>query len=202
MNCHKSQAGISIIEVLIVLVITAVIAGFAIISIGNAKNDFHRQNIAREFKVSIERARFDSIKRSPFFVAERSRVVVNNATSFSLISDLDQDGKLDAEDARQVDFAWLEKVKIQESGLVYPVTVSFDRFGFMTATNGLGTEIQPIFSVCDDCGSSSEDFSVLTISPTGTVRMSDGAQSLPSFPIPDISRINSSSQIDSMAIIE
>ncbi len=202
MNFHKSQTGITIIEVLIVLTITSIIGTFTIMRVSDAKDDFQRQNIARELKVSIERARFDSIKRSPFLASDESRIVIHNDTSFSLISDTDQNGKLDAADTRRVDFARLEKIKIQEDGFVYPITLSFDRRGFMTATNGIGTVIEPLFIVCNDCGASSDNFSVLTVSPTGTVRMTEGAQSLPSFPIPQISAVQNNSQIDELAMIE
>ena len=57
------QAGVSLIEVLIVLVIVAVLVTIAIAQFSRPKEVFQRQNIAREFKVALERARFDSVKR-------------------------------------------------------------------------------------------------------------------------------------------
>ena len=86
------QAGVSLIEVLIVLVIVAVLVTIAIAQFSRPKEVFQRQNIAREFKVALERARFDSVKRRPATVADEAKVIVNSSTSFSYITDLDGDG--------------------------------------------------------------------------------------------------------------
>ena len=59
----KSQAGVTIVELLVVCVIIAIIAGFALMQRGGANEQFQRQNVARELKFALERARFDSVKR-------------------------------------------------------------------------------------------------------------------------------------------
>jgi Tfp pilus assembly protein FimT len=59
----NSQSGISAIELIIVIVIIGVVVVFAVAQFGSAKPVFDRQNAAREMRVGLERARFDSIKR-------------------------------------------------------------------------------------------------------------------------------------------
>ena len=71
-----SQRGASVIEVLIVLVVVGILAVLAIASFGKSRENFARQNVAREFKVRLERARFDSVKR-------RANVCTNMVHSLS-----------------------------------------------------------------------------------------------------------------------
>ena len=95
METRDRQAGVSLIEVLIVLVIVGVLVTIAIAQISRPKEVFDRQTITREFKVALERARFDSVKRRPATVADQSKVTVTNSRSFSYITDLDGSGTLD-----------------------------------------------------------------------------------------------------------
>jgi prepilin-type N-terminal cleavage/methylation domain-containing protein len=89
-NRGHASHGFSLIEVVIVLVIVAILATFAIMALGGSAENLERQNIAKEFKVALERARFDSVKRRPATCAEQARVEILSATQFAVITDQDQ----------------------------------------------------------------------------------------------------------------
>src|SRR3954468_11661550 len=90
-----SQRGVSMIETLVVLAILAVLSTAAILSLGNSAKNLERQNIAKNFKISLERARFDSIKRRASDCENRSRVEITSATSFKLLTDSNENGTID-----------------------------------------------------------------------------------------------------------
>ena len=53
-----NEAGFSLVEMIVVLVIIGIISTFAFMQRGSANEQFKRQNVARELKVAFERARF------------------------------------------------------------------------------------------------------------------------------------------------
>src|SRR5437016_6524106 len=117
----NSQSGASLLEIMIVLAIVVVIVGFAVTRMGRAGNNLQRQNIAREFKVDLERARFDSVKRRASVCADMSRVTINDATSFSVTTDLNQNGTLEAAETQNLSFANRGDVTIVGNGVTLPV---------------------------------------------------------------------------------
>jgi prepilin-type N-terminal cleavage/methylation domain-containing protein len=82
-----TQHAFSLIEVVVALVILGILSAFAIIAIGRSRKDLERQNVAKEFKISLERARFDSVKRRASDCNNMSRVEITSATSFTLLTD-------------------------------------------------------------------------------------------------------------------
>src|SRR5678809_1248577 len=99
------QGGFSIIEVLIVMAVLAILVTFAVAQFGKSSTNLERQNIAREFKVALERARFDSVKRRPSNCADMARVEITSATSFKLYTDMDRNDVInDAVEFSTVDF--------------------------------------------------------------------------------------------------
>src|SRR5438128_1555056 len=121
----NSQSGASLMEVLIVVAIAAILVTFAITQFGRSNRNLDRQNIAREFKVSLERARFDSVKRRASSSADESTVTVLSPTSFSYTTDLNQNGQIDnPAETRTVDFASRgSDVTIAGTAFVYPITI-------------------------------------------------------------------------------
>jgi len=203
MKNDSSQSGQSIIELIIVLLVLAIIVVFALAPFKNSKTSFRRQNFAREMKVSLERARSDSRKRRAAAENSMARVTINSATSFSLSTDLNQNQIIESSEIKQVNLAD-SGVKIVGDNLIFPIIVKFDRRGFMTATNGAGTQITPNFTVCENCTAStatSKNSNIITISPTGTVLMMKGGETPPSFQTPTVSTVNNSSQINSLAVV-
>ncbi|MDQ3322790.1 MAG: prepilin-type N-terminal cleavage/methylation domain-containing protein [Acidobacteriota bacterium] len=183
-----SQRGYSLIEIMIVLVITAILVTFAIARFGNAGTNFKRQNISRELKVNLERARFDSVKRRAENTA-RAEVTLVNATSFTVKTDMNQNGTLDASDTKTIDFTGQSNVKIVGDALVFPITIQFDRYGRIEAKDKTEKDITPIFTICTDgCAADNAtpaNADVIYVSPSGTVAMLKGGEKQPTFASPE-----------------
>lgn len=199
-----SQSGKSLIELIVVLVVAAILVTFAVAQFGKTDKYMTRGNFAREFKVNLERARFDSIKRRAEGAADAlSRVIITSATSFTVITDYNQDGKLDlATESRVVNFT--DGIKFVGS-LVYPITLTFDRHGHVYATNGIMVDgnpqaITPVFTICDkDCTletANAANSNVISISPSGTVAYLKGGETPPSFESPNVSNVSSSQDVN------
>jgi prepilin-type N-terminal cleavage/methylation domain-containing protein len=200
-----SQSGKTLIELLVVLAIAAVVTTYAITRTGSARINLNRQNIARELKISLERARFDSVKRRPSQESEMSYVIVTGATSFTVTLDLNQNGALDASDTRQVNFPD-SSVKIVGSDVVFPMTIKFDRHGHTIATNGINASIDaPVFFICENCTAdsalNSTNSNLVTISPTGTVAMLNGGQTPATVQNPTVSSVSQSADINSLVTV-
>lgn len=185
-----SQSGKSLIEILVVVVVSAVLVTFAIAQFGKTDRFFQRENLTREFKVNLERARFDSVKRrASGAVGNLSRVIITSATTFTVFTDLNQNGTLEAGESRTVNFGAQSGVKFV-GDLIYPITMSFDRRGHVVATNGVPQTIVPNFTVCDkDCTAdniNSTNANIISISPSGTVAMLKGGEAIPAFESPTV----------------
>ena len=179
-------------ELLICLAIGSILVTAAASQFGRSDRNLQRQNIAREFKVALERARFDSVKRRPATLAEQSRVTVLSATSFSYITDLNQNGRLDSPGENlTVNFANRSDVRIVGTNFVFPITISFDARGEITVTNGTSPPaISPIFYFCNGTctpeTANGSNANKIYVSPTGTVSMLGGADTLASFSPPTL----------------
>lgn len=176
------QSGFSLIEVFIVILVIAVVTAFALARFDRSKLQVQRQSIARELKTYLDRARFDAVKRR----AEgnsRSIVSIENEQSFSVTTDLNQDGTLNtATEKRTLNFTGNNGGKFV--GITsYPFSIYFDRHGHaVDVDNNL---INPAFTICsENCGSNqgglssnSSNSTLVRISSTGTVVVSSGGSS-------------------------
>lgn len=182
------QRGFSLIEVFIVLVMIGILTTLALMQLGRSRVDFQRQRISREFKIYLERARFDSVKRRADAEAERATVVLDNASQFTVMLDFDGDGVMSASERRVVNFADRTDalIRVSDVGLSYPITIAFDRKGLVTVTDGTTQPVTPVFSICSgDCAAGSTDVTRIAISTSGTVaelRAGQNPQALPTPP--------------------
>ena len=199
-----SQSGVSLIELMIALTLILVLTTVAILYFGNSKTELQRQRIAREFKVYLERARFDSVKRRAVDINEMSRITLNSPSAFTAAIDLNENGKLDATDLRQVDFTQRSDAQITVSNaLSYPVTILFNQRGQIIAQDASGNNVNPVFTICSkNCSSTSEssqDKTIISVSTTGTVAVLKDGQNPSALPTPSIT--NSSPQFNCYVLL-
>lgn len=200
-SSNTSEQGYSLIEILIVLTITAILVTLAVARFGGAKNQVKRQNISRELKVNLERARFDSVKRRAATVANQAQVRILSATSFTVRTDLNQNGTVtDISDTRTINFSGQEGINLVGNNLVFPITITFDQNGRITATDGTTPtplNITPIFTICNrvctPANATASDADVIYVSPSGTVAMLRGGSSQPTFLDPPVTTITPNS---------
>lgn len=185
------QSGFSLIEVFIVLALIGILTTLALMQSGESRVDFQRQRIAREFKIYLERARFDSVKRRAEATAERASIMLMSPTSFTVTLDFDGDGLMRAGETRVINFTDRSGAVIQVSdAYTWPVRVEFDRRGLVTATQGWvnpsnpGSPITPIFEICSDCSASSPDTTRISVSSSGTVAELRPGQNPETLPTP------------------
>jgi prepilin-type N-terminal cleavage/methylation domain-containing protein len=100
-DCSQSTArksgerGVSIVEMLIVVVMISIVSAFALLRISGAQRAMRLTNSAHEFMAWLEKARLDSLRRHPMSNAEMASVTINSATSYSITIDQNGDGALD-----------------------------------------------------------------------------------------------------------
>ena len=198
------QSGFTLIEVMIVLVLLAILTTIAFLNIGNSKTDLQRQRIAREFKVYLERARFDSVKRRAVDINDMSRITLNSSSSFTAAIDLNENGVLDATDTRQVDFDQRSETQITVTNtLNYPITIRFNQRGHIIAKDNLGNNVNPVFTICShNClgpTPNNKDLTVISVSTTGTVAVLKNGQTPSALPTPSVT--NTSPQLNCYVLL-
>ena len=204
----KGQRGASILEVIIVLVIVGIMVTFAIISLKGAPDNLSRQNVARQFKVYLERARFDSIKRRTNVCSDMSRVSILDSKSFSLTIDSNQNGRLDVPDETQViTVSNPRDMQIVGSALTLPVTIRFDERGHALLTDCVtdAPANVPLFYFCNGpCTSltaNPQNSNVIFLSATGTVAMLPGGVNAPTFATPAVSNVASNTVVNPLVSV-
>lgn len=199
-----SESGVSVMELLIVLVITMIVATMAVALFGRSTENFERQNAARQFKNFLERARFDSVKRNATDQDQMATVRVLSATSFSYTIDQNQNGRLDSGETTTIDLSLLGDVRISGNNLVFPITTRFDYRGQTITVNGAAAAVSPIFYFCNGpCTPSTAtaaNANIVYVSPTGTVAMMRGGESIPTFNNPEVTSIDSTTSVNPLLV--
>jgi len=204
----KKESGISVIEVVIVLVVIAILVTFALASFKSSGRNFTRQNIAREFKVNLERARFDSVKRRASVCSDMSGVTIDDS-SFTLMIDMDNDGRLSDNEVRVADLSYRSDVTIVPNGVTLPLTVRFDQRGqaFINdcSPSSVPTATIPLLYFCNgNCTpetANAENSNVIFISPAGTVAMLYGGEGMPTFDEPTVTAVGEQDNINPLLVV-
>ena len=204
-NKFNAQSGKSLIELIIILAVGGILVGMAVTRMINAQSNLERQNLAREFKVNLERARFDAVKRGAIALGDMTRVTIDSATSYKVLLDLNQDGALKPEEERTVSFGNRSTVKILGANLEFPVTIRFDRFGNTTTVNGSAATIAPVFTFCEgNCTLETANVAnsnIISLSSTGTVAMINGGEALPTFEDPTVTAVGSGTGVNNWVVV-
>jgi prepilin-type N-terminal cleavage/methylation domain-containing protein len=192
----RAEDGVTVVELLVVIIIIAIVAGIAMMQRGSANQQFQRQNIARELKFAFERARFDSVKRRADDTSVRAQVVVNSGT-FELTTYRTSDGITFTADNIQTNFAPQNIVVAGHGSSSVPMTIYFDQRG--ETVDGSGAAVSAAFYVCNvSCASpGNDDANIVLVTPTGTVNLLAGGATVPAFNAPTVAApIENAANID------
>lgn len=190
------QSGFSYVELLVVILVIAIVAGVAIVQRGSATEQFRVQNVAYGLKNSFERARFDSVKRRPEGSVNNSYVTVANA-SYTLGVDRNGNGTVEVGDETMNDLSGsgigivYYDGAVQTSGM--PVSVKFNMRGEPAAALTGGSFIAPVFCVSNG----SYSLTVL-ITAAGTVNLLQGCGGGPTFSDPTVTPITPTDLINDL----
>ncbi|MDH3493977.1 MAG: prepilin-type N-terminal cleavage/methylation domain-containing protein [Acidobacteriota bacterium] len=187
----KAQAGVTLIELLMVTAVIAVVATLALMQFGNSRGQFARQNVAQQLKQAFERARFDSVKRRVGAV-NKAEVIVSS-TSYSLTTDPNNNGVTTDPGDVLLHNTSGQNVTLTGDSMTMPVTVSFDKRGEVIAKDATDTVVNPVFLVCSGICSFSNDTpsnaNIVLVTPTGTVNILAGGSTVPAFTAPAVTNV-------------
>ena len=113
----KTQAGFSMIQVLIVLAVVSVVSGLAFVGISSAKQRIRLTNSSRLLASYVEKARVDSVRRHPLNPADMAGIEVLDKTTYRVKMDFDGNGTVET------------KVITLDSGVEFatdPIALVFD----------------------------------------------------------------------------
>jgi Tfp pilus assembly protein FimT len=159
-NCSQTavgkhgERGISIVEMLIVVLMIAVVTAFAVSQIAGAQRAMRLSNSAREFTSWLEKARLDSIRRhatTPVSAGEpdlRASVTIASANSYTITIDQNGDGTLDP--PRTITIPATHGAAF--TGVAVPSTIYYNWRG--RPVNNTGTLIELAFTLADGSGNS------------------------------------------------
>jgi prepilin-type N-terminal cleavage/methylation domain-containing protein len=91
----KNARGFSVTELLLVIVMVSVVAGFAVFSLVRSNRTASRTNTAVEIANHLQKARLDSMRRSARDIKQMAQVKIFNRRFYSIAIDGDNDGYLD-----------------------------------------------------------------------------------------------------------
>ena len=200
----NDQSGVTVVELLVVIVIIAIVAAFAMLQRGSANAQLQRQNVAQQLKVAFERARFDSVKRRAECDTNKAKVIVN-ASSFTLWTDKDLDNNPEPSEVETTNFSSQNIVIAGVSdGPGLPATVAFNQRGEVLADDGSTTSTNPGFLVCNGaCPQtlSNNNANKVYVTPTGTVDLLSGSQSPPTFGAPGGTTVGTGAEINENMVL-
>jgi prepilin-type N-terminal cleavage/methylation domain-containing protein len=201
----KSQKGFSLLELLVAVVIIGIIAVMAMTQFGRTETRIQRQNIARELKIYLERARFDSVKRRATITTDMARVIITSATTFNVTTDMNLNGTIDAADTRFVSLNARTDARITGTNLIFPIIIRFDHRGQAFAINANNVEITPNFTICDaNCTpttATADNSTIITVTPTGTVAMLNGGSALSNIGAPNVTTVAGNASISNLVYV-
>jgi prepilin-type N-terminal cleavage/methylation domain-containing protein len=193
-NSH--QSGVSLTELLVVIVVISVLAGFAMMQRGAANAQLTRQNVAQQLKTAFERARFDSVKRRAVGSSEEARVTVR-PTSYTLrIYNNDVNGAPVGVDS-VTDLPPGIVIGLLDGSPLTSQEVTFNMRGEAPSSP------LPQFFVCNvDCNApGNSNANIVIVTPTGTVNLLTGGSQLPTFGAPAVANVPVTTGINNDTVI-
>ena len=126
-GARSNERGVSLVEMLIVVMMIGILTAFAVMKIGGAQRAMRLTNSAREFVGWLEKARLNSLRRHAITPKAgdpdlRASVTIASANSYTVTIDQDGDGALDA--ARTFTIPATHGATF--AGVTVPTTIRYD----------------------------------------------------------------------------
>jgi Tfp pilus assembly protein FimT len=207
-----NQKGVSIVEIILFITISLVVASLAISNFVSSKKIMTAENAMNQFESALNRARSDSIKRNAKTSAQQSFVSILNSNSYCISIDSNNNGTLESNETKIVTLPNTEGEKFITANTNYPLKISFDQRGRVTTKDLYNNTFTPAISYCTkNC--SMDFFSTyvntlndnvygLYVSPLGDTKVLKGVvKNAPSVFAPTITNVNTNSSIKSGSTI-
>ena len=143
---QETERGVSMVEMLVIVVLISIVTAFAVMQIASAQRTMRLTNSAREFMNWVEKARLDSLRRHAMSSGEMASVTIASASSYSIKIDQNGDGALDP--PRTITLPATHGATF--SGVTVPSTVRFNWRG--RPVDASGNPLNLAFSLRDANG--------------------------------------------------
>jgi Tfp pilus assembly protein FimT len=187
----NSQAGISVTELLVVIVVIGVVSSFALANFLTAGKSVKLSGATRTLSTYLEKARVDSVRRHPVVGVNEASVNINSATSYTVNIDFAGTGVVAARTITLPPGTSLQyslppaTTSIDPS--TTPVTITYDWRGHAgskvlitvtDSTTGVGSSTVSVGSVGDVSTDTTVSGPVSTPTPQTTVSTTAGIKSM------------------------
>lgn len=149
---NSSARGFSVFELLIVVAMVSVIAGFVLLNLFQGRQSVARTATASELANHLHKARLDSMRRNAKEMSQMAQVKIFNRRFYSVAIDADGDSQLDV----PLVMALPEEKGVEIQG-PFPKTFIFDWLGQPVDAQNHHTNPQPI-TIVNSAGASSIKF--------------------------------------------
>jgi Tfp pilus assembly protein FimT len=146
---RNGEAGFTLIQLVVAVAIIAIITVMATISISKAQQDMRRENIIREFKAYLEKARLDSIRRHPTATADQASVTITASNTYQISMDFNYDGTIAASEVRTITIPSNLQVQFSTGTVSLPMTTRFDWRGRASSVQSDGTAVTSTFTIAN-----------------------------------------------------
>ncbi|MGH9873014.1 MAG: pilus assembly FimT family protein [Pyrinomonadaceae bacterium] len=150
---HSNTDGLSAFDLLLVVAIVFMIAGFVVVSFVRGNRSTYRTSTAVEIAGFLQKARLDSIRRNARDLNQMAQVKIFNRRFYSIAIDGDGDGNLDVPLVKSLP----EQTEVEISG-PFPKTYIFNWQGQTVDSQNNGVAPQSIV-VGNSSGASAIKFS-------------------------------------------
>lgn len=147
-NKLKNDAGVSKVELLIVVAMVSVVAGFVFFQLVRSPKVEARAGVSRDLAGYLEKARSDSMRRNATEINDMAQVKIFNGKFYSVAIDANGDGHLDI--PLVMSFPTEQGVEFQGP---FPKTFIFDGRGQNVDLNNRPVPFQPLI-LSDNSGNS------------------------------------------------
>jgi type II secretory pathway pseudopilin PulG len=174
------ERGVSILEMLIMLMMVSVITGYALTRISGSQQFMRMENASREFMSYVDKARLDSVRRHagpPGTLPQpvMSSVTITGPRSYRVVMDFDGDGIVDA--PRNITIPDNQGVIFNTGGTPLPIIISFNWRGRAVSNvpSTLATYVTPpSFSLQTTGAYGSVRSTAINLSTSGDASISNG----------------------------